>query len=128
MTSFCHISLFDKQRQRRSDILFSRDLNLRKRWLGNNQFGWQTILDAGNLAISGARDFIHRTYGTMPGTTNRMLSCKKGSFQSRKSSDSTAKVISTSSSECDSSFQELTDRQSSRSNQILTVIIETWHH
>ena len=57
----------------------------------------------------------------MRGTTNRTLSCKKGSFQSRKSSASTAKVISISSSECDGSFQELSSRQSSRSNQILTV-------
>ena len=53
---------------------------------------------------------------------NRTLSCKKGSFQSRKSSDSTEKVISISSSECDGSFQELSIRQSSRSNQILTVM------
>ena len=53
---------------------------------------------------------------------NRTLSCKKGSFQSSKSSDSTAKVISISSSECDGSFQELSSRQSSRSNQILTVM------
>ena len=46
----------------------------------------------------------------------RIFSIKKES-----SSDSTAKVIPISSSECDSSFQELTGRQSSRSNQILTV-------
>ena len=61
----------------------------------------------------------------MRGTTNRTLSCKNGSFQSKKSSDSTstaaAKVISISNSECDGSSQELSSRQSSRSNQILTV-------
>ena len=43
------------------------------------------------------------------------------SFKKESSSDSTAKVIPISSSECDSSFQELTGRQSSRSNQIFTV-------
>ena len=54
-------------------------------------------------------------------------SCKNRSqgqiFSIRKesSSDSTAKVIPISSSECDGSVQELTGRQSSRSNQILTV-------
>ena len=121
--SFClfHISLFHRQRQRRSDILISRDLNLRKRWLGNNHFGWQTIRDAGNLAISRARDFRRRTFVTMRRTTDRTVSCKKESLQSRKSSQSTANVISISSSECDGSCHELSSRQSSRSNQILTV-------
>ena len=59
----------------------------------------------------------------MRGTTNRTLSCKNRSFQSRKSSDSTAaaKFISISNSECDGSSEELSSRQSSRSNQILTV-------
>ena len=42
-------------------------------------------------------------------------------IKNESSSDSTAKVIPISSSECNSSFQELTGRQSSRSNQILTV-------
>ena len=36
--------------------------------MGNNHFGWQTISDAGNLAISCARDFRHRTYVTGQGT------------------------------------------------------------
>ena len=57
----------------------------------------------------------------MRGTTDRTVSCKKGSLQSRKSSQSTANVISISCSECDGSCQELSSRQSSRSNQILTV-------
>ena len=118
---FClsHISLFHRQRQRRSDILISRDLNLRKRWLENNHFGWQTIRDAGNLASSRVRDFRHRTNVTMRGTTDRTVPCKKGSLQSRKSSQSTENIISFSSSECDSSCQELSSRQSGRSNQII---------
>ena len=42
-------------------------------------------------------------------------------IKKESSSDSTAKVIPISSSECNGSFQELTGRQSNRSNQILTV-------
>ena len=42
-------------------------------------------------------------------------------IKKESSSDSTSRVIPISSSECNSSFQELTGRQSSRSNQILTV-------
>ena len=61
--------------------------------MGNNHFGWQTIRDAGNLAISRARDFRHWAYVTMRGTTNPPhRSCKNqksvkwnGSSQSRKS-------------------------------------------
>ena len=89
-------------------------------WLGG-----KTIRDAGNLAISRARDFRYRTYVTMRGTTNRtaarageaasMLRFFQERVPIRSCSDSTAN------SEGDSSFQELCSRQSSRSNQILTV-------
>ena len=117
-----NISLFHKQRQRRSDIFISRDFNLRKGWLGNDHFGWQTIRNAGSLAISRARDFRHRTYVMMRGTANRACwSSWRKAASTRKSCNSTARVISISSSEVDGSFQGLSSRQSSRSIQILTV-------
>ena len=101
---------------------------MRKRWLGNNHFGWQNHprcrqpchFPCSRFQTLGVRhnardnESCHGHARTKNGTD--LLKIKKES-----SSDSTAKVIPVSSSECNSSFQELTGRQSSRSNQILTV-------
>ena len=94
--------------------------------VGSDRFGWQTIRNARNLAISRARDSKHRAYVTMRETTNRTLvelansASMLRSFQERVST-AQQRLYLFQAVRAMAVFKNYLAGNPSRSNQILTV-------